>query len=144
MARDHATAEGDDVTISALMHNMAWLRMMTLRQAVLTGKGTPTGGEHALMGAESTGHFDKMMGDFSWDALKPILRAQILSLQGQFTEALELYDQHLTAAESEGTTRLQANLLADKAWCLANVNQSPAALECAWLAIGCLIPFPFH
>jgi tetratricopeptide (TPR) repeat protein len=131
IAREHAVADGDDATISALMHNMGWLRMMALRQTVLSGNPTVSGGEHALMNAESTNHFDLLVGDISWSYLKPILRAQILSLQGRFVDALELYERNLTASDSEGTSRLQANLLADKAWCLAKAGQVVPAAECA-------------
>ncbi len=140
VARDHAVSDGDDATTSALMHNMGWLRMMALRQVVLTGKGPMLGGEHALMSAESTRDFDLLIGDKSWDALKPILRAQILSLNGQFAEALILYERFLVGTESEGTARLQANLLADKAWCLAEAGHSEAALKCARSAIACIAP----
>lgn len=132
--REHAIADGDDATISALMHNMGWLRMMTLRQTILSDIGIILGGEHALMSAESTHHFDILVGDVSWASLKPILRAQILSLQGQPHEALDLYEKHLSDAESAGTIRLQANLLADKAWCLAKAGQFALALDCALTA----------
>ena len=139
-ARDHAVAEGDDATTSALMHNMGWLRMMALRQSVLSGNASVLGGDHALMSAESTSQFDALIGDDSWGALKPILRAQILSLQGEFAGALVLYEQHLGETEYEGTTRLQANLLADKAWCLAESGQLVVARECATSAIASIGP----
>ena len=139
-AREHAVADGDDATTSALMHNMGWLRMMVLRQTVLSGRGTGLGSEHALMNAESTSHFDILVGDASWVSLKPILRAQILSLQGQVHEALALYESHLVAAESAGTIRLQANLLADKAWCLVKTGQFSLALESALLACANIGP----
>jgi tetratricopeptide (TPR) repeat protein len=139
-ARHHASADGDDATTSALMHNMAWLRMMSLRQSALDALRDPAGGEHALMGAESTSQFDTLVGDTSWDALKPILRAQILSLREQFVDALALYEAHLAVTDSEGVARLQANLLADKSWCLANVGRYDSALECARSAIKCVDP----
>jgi tetratricopeptide (TPR) repeat protein len=139
-ARDHAVAEGDDATISALMHNMGWLRMMALRQSVLSEKPIVSGGDHALMNADSTTQFDILTGDISWDALKPILRAQILSLQGEFSGALVLYDRHLIKTEYEGTARLQGNLLADKAWCLAMSDQFELAHVCALSAVARISP----
>jgi tetratricopeptide (TPR) repeat protein len=128
-SKDHATADGDDVTISALMHNMAWLRMLAMRQAVLTGKGDLSAGRHALMGAESVSNFDALVGDTSWQELKPILRAQIVSIQGDAAQALTLYEEHLTGARAP--MRLQANLLADKAWCHCQLGQWEAARTCA-------------
>jgi tetratricopeptide (TPR) repeat protein len=139
-ARDHAVTEGDDATTSALMHNMGWLRMLALRQGVLSGKDGLLGSRHALMNAESTTQFDTLTGDMSWDALKPILRAQILSLQGDFLGALALYESHLVDAEYEGTARLQANLLADKAWCLTMSGRSDAGESCAKHALGRIHP----
>ena len=133
-ARDHAVAEGDDATISALMHNMGWLRMMMLRQSSLSGR-ILCNGDHALMNSESTSQFDVLTGDISWNALKPILRAQILSLQGDCSGALVLYEDHLVGAEYEGTMRLQANLLADKSWCLAKTDQLELANSCARVAM---------
>ena len=136
-AHRHAITEGDDATTVALLHNMGWLRMLTLRQAVLSGTSVSTGAEHALMGAESTSHFEKLIGDVSWPDLGPILRAQILSLTGQCQEALDLYEKHMSVADSEGTSRLQANLLADKAWCFLEVGRHRDAKECALLAERC-------
>lgn len=138
-SRDHAVFEGDDATTSALMHNMGWLRMMALRQSVLSGRAF-AGGEYALMSSESTSRFDILTGDNSWNSLKPILRAQVLSLQGDHSEALELYENCLSAIESEGTLRLQANLLADKAWCAILVGKIDLARECARLALDQIKP----
>jgi tetratricopeptide (TPR) repeat protein len=116
-ARDHATADSDDVTLSALSHNMAWLHMLNLRQLVLTGQSQGGSGRHALLSAESNAHLDALLGDSSWQPLKPILRAQIVSLQGDTAQALALYDQHLT--DGQVVARLDANLWADRAWCQA-------------------------
>jgi hypothetical protein len=129
-SRYHAVSEGDDATTSALMHNMGWLRMMILRQSSLSGK-VLLNDDHSLMNSESTSQFDVLTGDISWNALKPILRAQILSLKGDYSGALDLYENHLVGVQYEGTMRLQANLLADKSWCLAKTNQLDLANSCA-------------
>lgn len=139
-ARDHAVAEGDVATTSALMHNMGWLRMMALRQDILSGKRNLPRENHALMNSESTAQFDALTGDISWDGLKPILRAQILSLQGNFIEALELYKVHFIETESEGVKRLQSNILADKAWCLIMSGETNEGRSCAINALGRIGP----
>lgn len=135
-SREHAIADCDDATISALMHNMAWLRMLCMRQLVFTGRGDVGAGRHAMMNAESNAHFDEMVGDSSWHELKPILRAQIVSLQGDAAAALALYQEHL--AEAMKAARLQAYLLADKAWCHAQVGHLDEARNTAQLAIQSL------
>jgi len=135
-SREHAIADCDDATISALMHNMAWLRMLCMRQLVLTGNGNADAARHAMMNAESNAHFDTIVGDSSWHELKPILRAQIVSLQGDSAAALALYEEHL--AEAMKAARLQAYLLADKAWCHAQVGCLDEARNTAQLAIQSL------
>lgn len=124
-----AIDRGDDVTVRAIVHNMAWLRMLMLRQAVLAGDGQAHAGEHARLSAESAQSLDLLAGDTSWRELQPMLKAQIASLQGDAGAALALYERHLPAAKEPA--RLQANLLADKAWCHAQASQRAEALGCA-------------
>jgi hypothetical protein len=126
-AHEHATSEGDDATISALMHNMAWLRSANLRQEKLCGRILSPNGEHALASVESTLQFDSLVGATSLHALVPILRAQVLTMNGQFVDALALYVEYLTPSVQQGMGRLHANLLADQAWCRINLGQSEAA-----------------
>jgi len=124
-----ATDRGDDVTVRAILHNSAWLRMLMFRQAVLAGDGEAHAGRHALLSAESAESLDLLAGDTSWSELKPMLKAQIASLHGDADAALALYRRHLPAAREPA--RLQANLLADKAWCHAMLGQRDEALQCA-------------
>lgn len=122
------------MTISALMHNMTWLQMLTMRQAVLfTGQEDAKAAYHALANAGSTEGFDEIKGDTSWLELKPILRAQIVSLKGDPAGALRMYERHLTPG---APVRLQANLLADKAWCHIELHQFGEAVICAELALA--------
>lgn len=126
-AHDHASSDGDDATISALMHNMAWLRWANLRQETFCGIAATPSGEHALVSVESTLQFDSLFGSTSLHALAPILRAQILSTKGYFTEALALYGHYLAPAVLQGMGRLHACLLADQAWCRIKLGQTEAA-----------------
>jgi tetratricopeptide (TPR) repeat protein len=122
-ARIHAVAEGDDATISALMHNMAWLRAANLRQAELRSLPRSPSGEHALMSAEAISQFDELVGANSLSSLIPILRAQVLSIQGDFAQALVLYEEHFASAMRQGMLRMKGSLLADQAWCRLQLGQ---------------------
>ncbi len=124
-ARSHANAEGDDATISAIMFNMASIRAANLRQAALSAQGDSLEGEHALMGADSTLNFDQMVGSVSLKSLLPLLRAQILALQGEPAQALTLYEAHL--AQANAISRLRGCMLSDQAWCRMQVGQIDAA-----------------
>jgi tetratricopeptide (TPR) repeat protein len=139
-AREHANACGDDATISALMHNMAWIRVVNMRNASFIGTSDRGEGEHVLMAAESTWSFDQLVGATSLDSYVPLLHAQILSVQGRASLALEIYEKHLLAGVQQGLERLHGTLLADQAWCRAQVGQYEAARRDAESAETHLLP----
>ena len=122
-AHDHALSDGDEATISALMHNMAWLRAHELRRRFFLEKDVDLSTKHALLSAESTGNFDSLIGAISLASLIPLLRAQILSVSGRESDALEIYERHLLPALNKGVRRLQADMVADMAWCRLRVGQ---------------------
>lgn len=132
--RHHGNADGDEATLSALMHNMAWLHANHARQQALTVSAEGLATAQMLMSAESTGNFDVLIGTASLDALVPILRAQILSLQGRHADALTLYDQHLASAMAQGLARMQSSLRADMAWCRLQLEQPREAARDAHAA----------
>jgi hypothetical protein len=131
-SRRHAIADGDETHLSALMHNQAWMRASQARLALLFDDDRGDGAHadaaaHALMGAESIGHYDAGVGTASLGSLVPMLRAQVLTAQGQWSAALALFDTHFDAALAEGLTRLAPCLLADRAWCEWNAGQARKA-----------------
>lgn len=132
----HAATDGDDLSISAVMHNNVWLQMLNLRQVVLTGEGSLDVGRYLDMSADSNETFDGVRQDHSWQNLKVILRAQIFSLNGRFSEALELYENSIGVDNS--TIRLEANTFADFGRCYAetgNTNKSEEYIELALKAL---------
>jgi tetratricopeptide (TPR) repeat protein len=133
--RAHAVDEGDDATVSALMHNMAWLRAQRLRASDcgLIVEPDPIE-EHAMLGAESSANFDQLIGSISLPALVPILRAQIHVVRAEYSQALSLFEAELSAAIQQGMGRLHADLLADQAWCRVQCGQVDAALRDALAA----------
>jgi len=121
-SRRHAIADGDETHLSALMHNQAWMRASQARLALLFDDGSRAASHdaavgHALLGAESIGHYDAGIGTASLGSLVPMLRAQVLTAQGRWAEALALFDAHFDAALADGLARIAPCLLADRAWC---------------------------
>ncbi|WAC73588.1 hypothetical protein OU995_02235 [Roseateles sp. SL47] len=125
-ARLHAAAEGDDTTLSALMYNMAAMRVAQLRRDSLAGKVRV---QEMLLSVDSIGHYDAAVGAAMMNELTPVLRAQVLTVEGRFEEARTLYEQHLPQAMSLGLERLGSSLLSDVAWCRANSGQQDLALR---------------
>ncbi len=139
--RDSALSDGDDATISALMHNMAWLKSHELRRRCFLEQDEAASTRHALLSAESTGNFDNLIGAVSLGLLVPLLKAQILSVSGKESEALEIYEQYLIPASGKGMRRLQADLLADIAWCRLKLDQRERSRQDARAAALAINPF---
>ena len=128
-ARVHAVADGDEATVSALIHNMAWLRAHNLRQKVFLNQELDTRAAHVLLSAESTINFDNRIGATSLQSSGAVLRAQILTTLGREAEALELFAAHIGNALVEGRHRPRSDLMADMAWCRAKVGQIDQSLN---------------
>ncbi len=117
-SRRHAIADGDETHLSALMYNQAWLRISQLRVALMFD--APVDREavtQAQFSADSIGHYDAGIGTASLGSLVPMLRAEMLTAQGCWAEALDLFDANFDGALQEGLKRFAASLLADRAWC---------------------------
>ncbi|MBS1179891.1 MAG: hypothetical protein H6R06_4303 [Proteobacteria bacterium] len=84
-----------------------------------------------MMEAESTGNFDIGIGTASLSWFVPLLRAQLLTVEGRYEEAIALFSSNLESAESQGVARLLVAFLADYAWCRFQLGQSDASLACA-------------
>jgi tetratricopeptide (TPR) repeat protein len=115
--RDHATTDGDETTLSALNYNISSHRVHHAMQAAIFGGDAIEQARQALVSTEATGNFDAWVGTVALDALLPMHRACIASIQGQYGEALALYEKHLDDARKQGLGRLASNYLADMAWC---------------------------
>ncbi len=137
-AHRHATTEGDDATLSAMLWNKASLRVAALRQALACGRAEAVDDALALLSAESTANFDALIGVRSLRALQPALRAQTCSLLGRTDEALALYEEHLDEALNQGLRSIEGVLLADRAWCRLQAQNTSGASDDARLAEGCL------
>ena len=125
-ARRHAATEGDDTTLSALMFNMAAMRVALLRRESLNARVRV---QEMLLSVDSIRHYDAAVGAAMMNELTPVLRAQVLTVEGRFEEARALYEQHLPQAMSLGLERLGSSLLSDVAWCRANSGQPELALR---------------
>lgn len=116
-ARECASAEGDEATLSALIHNIAWHRGNHAVQASIFGGDFEAHARHAMAGADSTDNIGRWIGITSLDASIPMLRACVHSVQGDVGKALSLYEAHWLDAKRQGMARMAANFLADMAWC---------------------------
>jgi hypothetical protein len=139
-ARECASLEGDEATLSALVFNMAWHHGNHALQASIFGGEYEARARHAMLGADSTDNIGRWQNIISLDALVPILRAQVHSVQGQHAAALALYQTHWQAARRQGLGRMAANILADIAWCRWCTGDAAGAIQEAAAAAAAVDP----
>lgn len=133
----HATAEGDEATLSALMHNTACMCVANLRQSKLDPiASTPryAAEPSALAGATATASFDELVGASSLTTWVPILQAQTHALQDRPAVALEIYEASLPETSGQGLDRVMGYMTADIAWCRLQLGQTTRAMEEAQIA----------
>lgn len=126
-ARNHAVAEGDEATISALMHNVTCMGVANLRQRTLCNTPSFDGSPNTRLEAESTISYDELIGTQSLSSWVPILKAQVASLTGKPAEALRIYENNMSVARDQGMGRVLSYMHADIAWCYARVENFPSA-----------------
>ncbi|MEO8278241.1 MAG: hypothetical protein ABI564_01045 [Ideonella sp.] len=139
-SRECASAEGDEATLSAVIYNIAAYRGNHALQNSLFGGDSSEHARQALAGADSTDNLGQWVGITSLDALVPMLRAVIHSVQGEHDKALALYQAHWLDAKRQGLGRLSANYLADMAWCRWNRGDVDGARRDAASAGGNIDP----
>ncbi len=120
--RRAASADGDDAGLAALLYNQMQMRALRIRHAALAGE--PGEAPAVLLGVDSIGHFDDAVGGSARADLTPLLRAQLLTVQGDFAAAAALLEAHLPEAVATGLARVGGSLLADLAWCWANTGEA--------------------
>ena len=123
--RRAASADGDDAGLAALLYNQMQMRALRIRHAALAGE--PGEAPAVLLGVDSIGHFDDAVGGSARADLTPLLRAQLLTVQGDFAAAAALLEAHLPEAVAAGLARTGGSLLADLAWCWANTGDMTRA-----------------
>jgi len=126
-ARRQASAEGDDASQSALIYNMTAMRVAQLRRRHLDSPAQAMSAH--LLGTDSVAHYDAAVDVAVLPDLTPLLRAQLLVLQGDYAHAQALYAEHLPPARARGLARLGSSLLAEVAWCRVNLGETGLALQ---------------
>lgn len=125
-AKRHALADGDEAAMSALMYNMAEMRTAQARRDSLAN--VVIGKIGLLLGADSVKHYDAVVGGSANPHLTAVLRAQVLTVDGEFEQARTLFESHLPQTMSSGLARLGSSMMADLAWCRVNTGQREHAL----------------
>jgi tetratricopeptide (TPR) repeat protein len=117
MVRQQASAEGDFSLVSMLLYNMAAFRAYSIALDDAFGRADTIEAHRVLLEAESTGNFDAGIGNAQLAAQVPLLRAQLMTVLGDFDRAVAIFDAELPRGRAEGQAHLEARYLADAAYC---------------------------
>lgn len=123
--RLHATAEGDEATLSAMLHNVAAFRAGNVRVADAFGIAMPEESHRAMMEANSALHFDAAIGTASFVMLVPLVRAQVLLVEHKFAEAESTFSS-LDRLNLE--SKSVPLLVVDLAWAKINLGKHTEAM----------------
>lgn len=124
----------DDAMISAILHNMSSILVTNIRNSILGPIATNDKPGLALAGISSTVNFDEILGSTSQPVFTPLTKAQLLSLEGRYQDALVLYEQSMREIRISGSNGWQAWLTADWAWCLlktGDIERARTQFDCA-------------
>lgn len=118
--RLHATAEGDQATLSAMLYNVAVFRTANLRLADAFGGLKSADVLRATMEADSSLGYDYAVGKSTFVSLGPMMYGQLLAIEKNFIVATKLLDQIIEKNLQPPELTL---LLCERAWCYAQLGR---------------------
>jgi tetratricopeptide (TPR) repeat protein len=124
--RISATTEGDEATLSALLHNVAAFRASEVRLQDAFENTVSAESHRAQLEASSALNYDLAVGTESFNLLIPTMQGQLLMIEKKYAEALRLLQ---SINETGLPSRLVPILYADIAWSLLQLGE----LDEAWI-----------
>ncbi|QTN23885.1 hypothetical protein HZ992_02445 [Rhizobacter sp. AJA081-3] len=121
-ARYLANEVADDASMSAILHNMASIWFVNLRNCELGGIETGDRSEVAWVAADSTKNYDTIIGSTGLDILTPLMKAQMLSLNSKYEEALLIYKSAVPKLALKSLGGWQSWIISDMALCNLRVG----------------------
>jgi tetratricopeptide (TPR) repeat protein len=129
VARQHAATEGDVSLVSVLLHNMAAFQAGRISLEGAFERADLADTQRVLLEAESTGNYDSGIGNAQLMAEVPLLRAQLMTVLGQYDAAIALFDAQLPRARAEGQVHREARFLADAVFAEVKLGRLDEAVK---------------
>lgn len=134
-ARQHAAAEGDEATLSAMLHDVAAYRAANVRLIDAFGGSAEQEAHRARMEAASSLNYDLAIGHHGLDFLTQMLQGLILTLEKKYAEAIKAFE---SIEELQVPKKMISTIHADKAWCWANIRESNQCHLSVTKALDCI------
>lgn len=128
-ARSFAVRDGDIAMQNVMLFNMATFAVanLTLRDCL-----TPlveSDWKIVALEVASAGNLNAALGIQGLASMVPIMQAELLVVQRNWTAALHHFDQHVPIIINEGQKPLVSKLFAQCAWCRSNIGDIAGANE---------------
>lgn len=129
LSRQHAVAEGDDLTLDALMHNVAAIRIHNLRLNEIAEVSDLSELTRAEQELTSGMNYDEVKSPKSYRWMFPLLRIQLLILQKQINSARLALEEWFSEHQALALPRATYLARIDYSYCLSHSNNLKTANE---------------
>lgn len=134
-ARDNAIREGDIAMQNVMLFNLAAFGVSNLTLQDCAEPQIPVASKWVAMEVASAANLNHALGIQNLSSLVPMLQAELLVVQRQWQQANALFEEHIYGVVADGQKRLLPKILAQRAWCQANLGENNNALASARLSV---------
>ena len=126
-ARNHAVREGDIAMQNVMLFNISAYGVGHLNLDDCISSVNSAEVRRIAMEVSSAANLNSALGGSSLSSLVPILQAELYVVQREWATAISSFDRHLPTFVLEGQSRLLPRIIAQRAWCNANIRDFAAA-----------------
>lgn len=134
-ARNYAVREGDISMQNVMLFNLATFGVANLTLQDCVEPVIPETWKRIEMEVASAANLNHALGIQSLSSLIPIMRAELFVVQREWEDAIEIFEKHICGVVADGQKRLLPKIVAQRAWCQANLGEIHNALAGVSLSI---------
>ena len=126
-ARSHAVASGDIAMQNIILFNNSALDVSRLTLLDCIGGVDESELRFALMSAQSVSNLNTALGIANQPSMIPVQRAELLTIQREWSEAISIFDAHIESIRLQGQSKWISKYIAHRSWCKANIGDTLGA-----------------
>lgn len=127
IARQHAIQDGDIAMQNVMIFNTAAFGVASLTIRDCQGALSPQDWRFISLEVASSKNLHFALGVEALASTVSNMQAELFVVQKKWLEALTLFNENITQAPDEGQQRVLSKLLAQRAWCKANLGDNLGA-----------------
>lgn len=128
-ARNHAIHDGDIAMQNVMLFNYAAFNISSMNLADCIGEIDSEDYKYISLEVSSAKNLNTAIGIQTLSSLISIMQAELCVVQRKWAEAVNLFDAHIDAIVADGQARIMPRLVAQRAWCKANLGDIRGSAE---------------